>query len=636
MTTIRRWYIFSVCAISLQSVTWALIALLRNLFTNRGNIPETEVAFSISIVLIVFPIYLVHWFWAGRLASHDDEERGSLLRRVYLYGMMAGFLFPFFYNAQALIEQITAMILKVPALTSQYSFGTHIAQDVLALIPLGLFWFYHYRQTKTDEGQLAPEMTMAVVRRLYVLFFSAFGVLVACFNSVNLLRQMLRQFAPPAYNNNFQFSSLIAWVLISIALWVIHWAWAQRLFAQENAEEKASGLRKFTLYALVFIGVMGVVVSLTAAFAGMLRRILGLTPEGDLRDIASVAIVLGVLWAYHARQIQHDSRQASEAPHQAAIRRLYRYLVAGVGLMAFLIGVGGDISVLIRGLSGGPLNLLKDQLSWFTAALFAGLPVWFIPWQAQQSQVSRAEAAGIDESRSLVRRIYLYLFIFAATMTMLACATTVVFRLISTLLGAASISVSEFIQAISFAFIALGVWLYHGLSIRQDNARLQRLENERLAALPVVVWVNESTLTERIVEAARVHIAGINIAAATPGEGLAAQITGAGVLVLPWTMYLPERGVAPELLQAIASSPARKLLLPEWAVGWDWIGVEHDEEQTTIRHTVRALKQVLSGENVRLGHGLGVGAILAIIFGGLVLFIITTSLLSMLSNTLGL
>jgi hypothetical protein len=629
MTTVRRWYLFGVCAISLQSVAWALIALLRNLIVNQGTTPTLQIAFSISVILIGMPIYLAHWLWEQKLSERDTEERSSLLRRIYLYGMMAGFLLPFLINAFTLLERLVAIALNQTPLAYQLPHTTEIAQSILALIPLSLFWFYHYRQTQTDEGLLAPGQANPAVRRLYILFFSALGVLMACFNSANLIRWLLMQIGRGqiTVDSGIRLSPEIAWIVVSIPVWLIHWEWAQRLFAGPAQDEKASGLRKFYLYALVFIGVLGVVINLTVMLAGLLRRILGLTPEGDLRDVVSVAIVLGVLWAYHAIQLQRDAQQASEAPQQATIRRLYRYLVAGIGLVAFLLGLGGDISVLIRALAGGPLSLLKEQLAWFTAALVAGLPVWFLPWRKLQSEANQPDAVGFDECRSIVRRIYLYLFIFAATMTMLGCAIVIVYRLLSTLLGEKAITISELTQAIAFALIALGVWLYHGLSIRQDSARLQQVETERLSALLVLVWPDEVGLAERIVVAAR-SIHGIAIELASPGEELTAQIAAAGVIVLPWTIYLPESGIPTETLQSIAASPARKLLLPRWPEGWDWAGMERGDETDIARYGVKAIKQILTGEHVRPGRALGPGAIVAITIGALILFVITTSILS--------
>ena len=82
MVTVRRWYVFLVCAVSLQPVTWAVIALLRNLFISGRGAPVTAIAFQIAVIVIGLPVFLVHWLWAQRLAGRDADEHESALRRL--------------------------------------------------------------------------------------------------------------------------------------------------------------------------------------------------------------------------------------------------------------------------------------------------------------------------------------------------------------------------------------------------------------------------------------------------------------------------------------------------------------------------------------------------------------------------
>ena len=66
MTTVRRWYVYLVSAISLQAVTWAVIALLRNLLLSRLDPEPTAIAFQISVIVIGLPIFVAHWQWGQR------------------------------------------------------------------------------------------------------------------------------------------------------------------------------------------------------------------------------------------------------------------------------------------------------------------------------------------------------------------------------------------------------------------------------------------------------------------------------------------------------------------------------------------------------------------------------------------
>ena len=52
MGNIRRWYIYGICAIALQALTWAVISLLRNLILSPLQ-PEPEaLAFQIAVIVV--------------------------------------------------------------------------------------------------------------------------------------------------------------------------------------------------------------------------------------------------------------------------------------------------------------------------------------------------------------------------------------------------------------------------------------------------------------------------------------------------------------------------------------------------------------------------------------------------------
>ena len=111
MSIVRRWYIYLVSAISLQTVTWAVIALLRNLLISPLNPQPTAIAFQISVILVGLPIFLAHWLWGQRLVKQSFEELGATLRRFYLYGTLAAFLGPFTANVY---DSVSGRFLLIP------------------------------------------------------------------------------------------------------------------------------------------------------------------------------------------------------------------------------------------------------------------------------------------------------------------------------------------------------------------------------------------------------------------------------------------------------------------------------------------------------------------------------------------
>lgn len=659
MVTVRRWYVFLVCAVSLQSVTWAIIALLQDLFApgdaGFGSARTLLTAFQIAVIIIGLPIFLAHWVWAQYLAGRDNDERESALRRLYLYGTLAAFLAPAAGNAYDLIAAVLRQILGVPVAGDPYNdFYAYspvaiITRAAIAIVVLGLFWFYHQWVTAGDSKALPETGNAATVRRLYILSFSAAGVWAATLAMVAILQWIMFQFGRgPAIvsDDNAILANNVAGLIVGMALWLIFWRWAQQLFAGPSEEERESALRKFYLYLAVFIAAITAVTNVTFILAGLFRKWLSLPSMGDIREPLSVIIGMAVLWVYHAFVLRGDAARAGEAPRQAAVRRLHLYLVAAVGLAALLIGLSGDISVLIRSLSEsffGPD--LKEQLAWFTAALIAGLPVWLVPWRQAQVAAVAAGAAGADERRSVIRKIYLYFYLFVATMAVLSSAVYIVYRILSIVLGARSEGnlLSDLGQAIAFSIIAVGVWLYHGFALRGDGQVNRREQVKRLEGLRVtVVDAGEGQFGRAVIAGLRGELPGLTLepigltpaaaaamgaeVSAAPGNeqqtAIATQLAGAGLIIGPWSIAVAGGAVTAEIAGAVVASSARKLLVPTRADSWEWAGVDRWSAEAIVRHTVRAVKQITEGGDVKVERPLSAGAIIGIIFGVLILLIL--------------
>ena len=58
MMTVRRWYLFLVCAVSLQAVTWASIWLLRGILLPSLLADPELFSVQIAIILIGLPVFL--------------------------------------------------------------------------------------------------------------------------------------------------------------------------------------------------------------------------------------------------------------------------------------------------------------------------------------------------------------------------------------------------------------------------------------------------------------------------------------------------------------------------------------------------------------------------------------------------
>ncbi len=623
MATVRRWYIFVTATIGLHGLAWALIALLRGVFGTDGQSPVATTAFQIALVLVALPLWLVHWLWAERLAQADADERASALRRLYLYGNLAGLLLPLSLNVRDMLLALLRLGLGLPQIGLDRTPGQALLRGLTALLVLGGLYAYHALVARDDVRAAPPVGAGALVRRIYLLGVAAVGVATLSIGATNLLRWLLFQIGGTGDRGGL--AEPVAAVLIGLALWLGHWLRAERLFTGTDDDERASALRTFYLYALIVVGALSVVVDAAALLAGMLRVAFGLTPEGDIRDALPTILIGGVVWGFHANVLRTDVAEMGGAPRQASVRRLAWYLVAAIGLAASLIGLGGLLSVLIRALGGSaPLADLRDPLAWFIATLIAGLPPWLIFWRRAQVVATVDGPVGEAERTSLVRRIYLFFFVFVATLTVLGGLLYILYRLISIVLGEHFVGdlVTDLAQAIAYSLIAVSVLLAHGSTLRRDGRARQAAGVARQAALRVVVLTDGETGAALLV-GLRGALPGLGLIPLDRSADLAGQLAHADLVVGPWVP-----GVAGDpLAGALAASPARKLLLPLPGPGWDWAGIEPYGVTASVGQIVAAVRQALANEPIRPqrppsaatigGVVVGVIIVLLVLFGAL-------------------
>ena len=622
MTTVRRWYLFVVCAVSLQAVAWAVIWLLRGILLPDLLAGPELFSMQIAIVVIGLPIFLWHWGRArGAALSWSEGGRVDIGPfPLYLYGMLAGFIGPVVANTITLLQVLFRIVLGISAKVLPSGLlpaeaAVHAGIGIVVLTGLTLF----FRQLEHRAPAVREDVRghLSDMRRGFMLAFSAAGLSMTVTSTIGLLRWLIFQIGGDgvAVSTSGEVVSLqAARLLVGLMLWQLPWRRAQVLFYVGGVEERESMLRKLYLYVLVFIGSLTVVTVTATVFAGLLRGWLGLESAGELRTVLPVMAVFGLLWWYHALELQRDVNLAPDVPSQAAIRRLYRYLLATIGLGALLIGVGGDISAVILMISEvGFGDGLREQVASSSAALVAGLPVWLLSWRKAQLASQFAGAEGQVERRATVRKVYLYLFLFVATMTVLTSAVIILSQLLNLVLGTKSIEdlPSILAHAMAFSAIAFGLWVYHRACLREDRDREETEQREQATEVRVVILTfADDDLSAALVSVLQEELPGLvtdTTASASGTTGLSEN----DVVIVPG-----------DAAGMVANSPARKLLLPLPREGWDWVGVPRRSQQTTINETVQALRQLIAGERIRPLRRLSGGLRIALAIGAMLLLAI--------------
>jgi hypothetical protein len=139
-------------------------------------------------------------------------------------------------------------------------------------------------------------------------------------------------------------------------------------------------------------------------------------------------------------------------------------LIAGAALA---VGIAGLLWVVGDALTGAPGTASgdwwRDKVALFITLSVVGLPLWVLHWKPPES-------IGPDEAHSLSRRLYLYLVLIAASLTVLFSVAAVAYRLLTLLLGAPATAslASDLAHHAADALVAGLLVAYHVFALRND------------------------------------------------------------------------------------------------------------------------------------------------------------------------
>nr|HMN30993.1 DUF5671 domain-containing protein [Caldilineaceae bacterium] len=176
--TVRRLYYYTVAATGLGMLWFGAVNVLQAIFdlllvSDAGSRFWVELlATGLSLLIVGAPVWSVHWRTAQTLARRPDlvgaQERSSLPRRVYLYGVaLAGALLILFHLAQVVYRLLLLLLGEPQADLFSAATVNDLARSVIAA---GL-WVVHVlairgdAQMGTVESAL-PALTVTEQRAL--------------------------------------------------------------------------------------------------------------------------------------------------------------------------------------------------------------------------------------------------------------------------------------------------------------------------------------------------------------------------------------------------------------------------------------------------------------------------------------
>ncbi len=479
MKSIRRLYFYLVAFISIEVIVWGLVGLLRSIVDNTISGGADALAQALALILVGVPIFLIHWLWAQRVAAREEEEQTASIRAVFLYAILLGTLIPVVQNLLSFIDR---SLVEVTGLGVARSFSPFreqtVADNLIAILMNGIVAAYFWNVLRGDWATLTDKENFSDVRRLYRYIWMLYGLLMTVFGAQQILRFLL--YVPGDVLGELGREIAvngIALLVIGTPIWVYAWNVIQDSLA--DPAEMGSTLRLGILYLLSLGGVITVLTTAWMVINTILNAALGqdISFSEIIREVGgpiSIGVPLGLVWAYYGHWLSRHIEAVGDRVRQAGIKRLYNYVLSFIGLVVAFIGVATLFNFLIDMITEFGISFtdsLRNSLTASISSLVVGLPLWVVMWRPMQAEALASGEMGDHARRSVLRKAYLYLTLFASVIGGMATAVGLVYQLIRVVLN---VEVSDFLNTIlnltQLLFLFGIVLMYHLNVLRRDGA----------------------------------------------------------------------------------------------------------------------------------------------------------------------
>lgn len=576
MKTIRRLYFYAVAFISVEVVLWGVIGLLRSIF-NAQDITSnaSNLASALALIFVGVPIFLIHWFWAQRASAQDGEERSASVRAIFLYGILLGTLIPVVQNLLALVNRTVLTAARLSEYRAVVGGSQTWVDNLLAVAVNLLIAAYFWNALKANWSSLSEPENFAEIRRLYRFIWVLYGLLMAVYGvqqgliyvfsfPTSVLGDIGRETAVNA----------IALMLIGFPIWFYSWRLLQD--ALTDSAERESYLRLGLLYLLTLGGVIVTLVAGGNFIYLILKQLLGgggAWPE-FLRQLGgpiSIGVPMGVIWAYYGEWLKHQFAFDENLPRREGKRRLYYYILSFLGLAATVTGLLTLFSVLIDLITGESylsVSGIREPLSGSFATLAVGIPVWLMAWRPVQAQALEQTDTGDHARRSIIRKTYLYLALFASVIGGMVSAGILVFNLINAALGVVTGTLlRDVLNELTALVVFIVLLVYHLSVLRRDGATRADALAEKQSQFHVLVFDHDGKFGGGVKSVFSKRAPGVPVTVRSVNEAVPGDVK-ADAMILPGSVAVN----TPEHVEAwIRSFRGSRLIVSDEAAGVFWM-----------------------------------------------------------------
>ena len=506
--TLKRLYYYGLSIVALMVAASGVILLVDyvadRIFGPRAiSGGEVQLALGLALTLVGTPIWFLHWILAQRAIRQFPHEMQTPSRKLYLYLVL---------GISGVMAAVGLVSLLQWLLGGGNFNGTHMAFPLV----WGGLWAFHWR-VQDLEGR--PTELANSVRSLYVYVTALYSMGMLATGVGIMLGQLLSGAFDALFSTQVLLTSRetlwsdttrgsVAVGLVGGVYWWWHWHRVSR-------GDTESVLRQVYLYLFAILGgAVTVVVSLSLLLFYTLQWLIG-EPEvahgvTHFRIIPSVmaTVITGAgVWGYHWAVVQQEAPMV--AGSLLAARRVYRYLVAALGLGTLATGLVILFSVALGLLVPEARDKLagtdwwRNPLTLAITLVMVGAPWWSIYWFGAQREV---KASGAEERTVLSRRVFIYVVFGIAVLITLGNLSALLFMVLRDLLeGELSTQVlQEAKWSIGMLLMAGIVSVYYWLVLQEDRQAMPATEEA-----PTVVRQVQKVVIALASEASRPFVRGL-------------------------------------------------------------------------------------------------------------------------------
>lgn len=602
MKTIRRFYFYLISLISLQVIIWSVVNLLRTIFDHKtvSNFVDW-LAGGIAFVVVGVPVFWLHWKTVQRDAQNDEEEGSSQIRSIFLYAIPLATGVPIVYAILAIFNRLIAQLLGLSV--SQATLGggqTHI-DNLIAIAANVVILVYFWRIQQQDWRMKSSQQHLIDASRLHRYLWMLFGLGLFIVGGQQILRFI---FFTPSELGKVSVSWLatgLSLLLIGFPIWLRVWNSIRASLTEEV--EQTSLLRLIILYLLTFLGIGFSLASLGIIGANLFRWLFQVN-SWNIRSFLdqhaltlSLLISMGFVWLFFRRELEKAIIQNGDELRQASLKRIFNSILSFAGLIVSFLGLLLLLGAIIESVFGRSIGNQSALLSDALSLLMIGLPLWLYYWKRIQQEVNQENEISVFARKSLIRRSYLYLALFATVVGSMISIGWWIYGILDALLGNFSLDFwQNFFLELRISFLFVIFLIYHLRVLRADGKSSPATLQEEPATFSVLILQSDqSDLSEDIFHAIQkapylsATLISINqLSNETNNENF-------DLLILP-TPHMDT--FPPPLTEFLQGYTGKVLCLPGKRENWYWLNTQAKEPEHVINDTVVAIQKLSKNQPI--------------------------------------